>query len=111
MDEKIYLHTTGAGTKEMHKWQINGNGTSALPASHIGLLIGYDEVVLCGCPLDDSGHFFDPPWITSRFTREVPTIQHKGEDVLAYWVEASRVWKGRVTSMSGRTKELLNPSA
>lgn len=88
-------------------WPWPGSGTSSLQAVYTGLALGYDEITLCGIPLDDSGHYFDPPWVESNFTREVP---YKGNGTLRYWVDAKeKVFENRVRSMSGRTKALLNP--
>ena len=86
-----------------HSWPWPGNGTSALGAVYTALALGYDPVVLCGIPLDNSPHYFDPDWIKSNFEREVG-----GKDAqMKYWGNAMKAFRGRVTSMSGRTKELL----
>jgi len=84
-----------------HFWPWPGQGTSALGAVYTALALGYKQIVLCGVPLDDSPHYFDPPWARCNFTREVGT---RGEKTLRYWNPA--VLAG-VTSMSGRTRELL----
>ncbi len=103
-------HTCQTGTSSMTIWPFPGHGTSALNAVYVGLALGYDEIILAGVPLDGSGHFFDPPngWKNrdkfSNFDREV-----SGESP-RYWKGAKdNVFKGRVKSLSGRTKELLNP--
>lgn len=98
-----YVHTCN-NRHAKYSWPWPGNGTSALGAVHTGLAMGYRKIVLCGIPLDDGPHYFSPPWGLSNFTREVP--QRDGGQ-MAYWFKVSRQWQGRVTSMSGRTKELL----
>lgn len=80
-------------------WPFPTMGSSGLAACYVALSIGFDEVVLAGCPLDDTGHFYDPPGIKSNFTREAPT------DI---WLQAKQVFAGRVTSLSGRSREILS---
>lgn len=82
-----------------HVWTAKAlTGTSALFATKIMLALGYEEVILAGVPLDDSGRFYDAPW-------------NKGCDLnpmsLREWEEFVPVFDGRVKSMSGRTRELL----
>ena len=85
-------------------WPWPGCGTSALGAVYTALML-YDEVVLVGVPLDDTGHYFEPPGVESSFSRQVPL---KGNGTLKYWHSAAEnVFEGRVTSFSGRTRELL----
>lgn len=79
-------------------WPWPGHGTSALGAAYTALALGYDEVYLCGVPLDGSGHYFDPPWVESNHDKE--NIKH--------WETArDRVFGNRVFSMSGRTRAIL----
>lgn len=83
-------------------WNIrSGNGgTSALLAVMVGLALGYGKIILCGVPMDGSGHFYDPPGIGSvQFTQDwLETEWKKTADVF---------FKGRVRSMSGRTRDWL----
>ncbi|MFQ5622443.1 MAG: hypothetical protein ACE5FS_03505 [Paracoccaceae bacterium] len=80
-------------------WPWPGHGSSGLNAVYTGLGLGYDEIFLAGMPLDDSGHYFDPPWVKTNFVREVPE---------RYWIRArDHIFKGRVKSLSGRSKEIL----
>ncbi len=97
-----YVHTCN-NRHAKYSWPWPGNGTSALGAVHTGLAMGYRKIILCGIPLDDGPHYFSPPWEKTNFSREVP-----GNGQMKYWFKVSRHWQGRVTSMSGRTKELLN---
>lgn len=86
-------------------WPWPGSGTSSLSAVYTALALGYDQIILCGIPLDDSGHYFDMPEKKSSFTREVPP---KGDGRLKYWADArDRVFTDKVRSMSGRTRDLL----
>ena len=79
-------------------WDIDFGGSSGLFACLVGLGMGYDEIVLAGIPMDDSGHFYDPP-----------TTEHKYfENLLPNWRYARDEWfEGKVRSLSGYTKNLL----
>lgn len=102
--ESIVMHTQKIGGSLLSIWPWPGFGTSGFNAVLTGLALGYEEIILAGIPLDDSGHYFDPPWVTTKFTKEVPTLD--GE--LKHWAEANRVlFQGRVKSLSGRTREVL----
>lgn len=81
-------------------WRIgNQGGTSGLFACYIGLMLGYNEIVLAGLPMDNSGHYFDPPWQATPF---------EDRNVTLVWKEAKhQLFKGRVTSLSGKTREWL----
>ena len=97
-----YNHSNRAGGQ--HTWPWPGHGTSGLNAVYTAIALGYEDIRLCGIPLDDSGHYFEPEWMTSNFVREVPDK----DDGLKYWSNAKkRIFKGRVTSYSGRTMKLL----
>lgn len=93
------LHTATPGAPEgVREWPWPRHGTSALGAVYTGLALGYDEIMLCGVPLDGTGHFYDPYWVGSP--------QFAGEE--RYWRNAAeRIFGGRVRSMSGRTKAIL----
>ncbi len=98
---RVPEHTHACQAGAMWHWPWSGHGTSALGAALSGVALGYDEIVLCGIPLDDGPHNGEPPWRTTRFTTEV-----KGPD--KHWQRAiDLVLKGKVTSMSGRTREWL----
>lgn len=98
-----YVHTCRKGNA--CNWPWPGHGTSALGAVYTGLALGYAPVVLCGIPLDDTGHYFDPPWIGSNFVREVGV---KGSGRMKYWEDANdRVFDGRVHAVSGRLVDVL----
>lgn len=98
-----YVHSCNTGAR--YNWPWPGHGSSALGAAYCGIAMGYDPVVLCGIPLDDSGHYFDPPWKKTNFRREVGT-QPDGQ--MQYWANAKRQhFEGKVYGTSGRTAELL----
>lgn len=104
-------HLYGSGDSPMahsHKskpgvdvvWSMDQlGGTSGLFAVFLGLLLGYDEIVLCGIPMTGSGHYFDPPWYGSSFADRATELVWK-------WAQTN-VFEGRVTSLSGSTREWL----
>lgn len=107
--EKIFpfsgnTHSNNAGHK--YHWPFHGPGSSGLNAVLVGLALGYDEIILCGMPLDDSGHNGEPHWRGTNFTREVADT--KNGDMNTAWKQAMKfAFQGKVKSMSGRTKEWL----
>lgn len=85
---------------DMH-WPISAvGGTSGLFGCYVGLLLGYDEIVLAGVPMTGDGHFFDPPWVPTEFADK-----HNENE----WKSAIRnIFLGRVTSLSGKTKQWID---
>lgn len=78
-------------------WPWPGHGTSGLNAVYTGLGLGYDDIVLCGIPMDGSEHYFD--------FLERPTNYHTTVD--KFFGKAARgMFRGKVKSMSGRTMEI-----
>lgn len=100
-----HTHTLRLKSGVKWAWPWPGHGTSALGATYTGLCMGYSQVILCGCPLDNSPNYFSPPWEGRNFTAEVGT---RTDGEMMYWAQAARkCFRGRVKSMSGRTRELL----
>lgn len=99
--QPIALHSCNEGVQ--HHWPVPGHGTSALNAIYVALLMGYTDVTLVGIPLDDSGHYFDAPWVKSNFTMEVPDRDYG----LRYWATAAPLFQGMVKCVSGRLTDLL----
>ena len=96
-------HTLRHGAQ--YNWHWPGHGTSSLNGVYCGLAMGYKRIILCGVPLDNGPHYWEAPWRKTNFDREVPT---RPDGTMAYWFRAkSRVFDGKVFSMSGRTRELL----
>lgn len=105
--EKILTHSRFyyPGVDVVWKAEKYGLGTSTLDACSIGLLMGYDPVVVAGAPLDDTGHFYDPPGEKTgqgiaNIELLLPTYKAEWE----WWNE--RYFNGRVKSLSGLTKEI-----
>ncbi len=80
-------------------WQLQRyGGTSGLFACWIGLMLGYSEIVLAGLPMDNGGHFFDPPWVGT---------DNEDRGIAIEWDEAVPLFAGRIKSLSGRTRDWL----
>ena len=91
------------GVDHAWSWRDMGQGTSTLDAAMIGVLMGYNHVILAGAPLDKTGHFYDPPGYNS------------GDQQPDYWdgiIKVWKLWKDRgvlenVKSLSGNTRKIL----
>ena len=100
LDEKLRKHCCFP-CEGAEKWDIKVQGNSGICAVYVGQALGYEEIVLCGVPQDDTGHYFDPPWVKTNYGKS--TRKRPGSDQIRYWSNV----KGKVYSMSGRTKEVL----
>ena len=93
-DDYHFDEITGEDAQRMH-------GSSALFATLACLELGYEKIVLAGCPLDTNGHYYFPQ------SRETLGPIWLGFDFLA-WLDFSQMGKAsRVRSMSGYTKIIL----
>jgi hypothetical protein len=95
---------THASTKKdwaKHVWPMHRDGgTSGLFGVTIGLLMGYDQIILAGVPCDASRRYFDPPG------HKHP--QFGTDSTFKEWKEANKyIFQGKVKSLSGRTRDLL----
>jgi hypothetical protein len=98
------LHTNKPNHAGMVCWSINDYGLySGLFAAQVGVCLGYEEIILCGVPQDQSGRFFDPPWVTGLRHGIDRNAMQKWQNVVADHPEL----KKRVRSMSGFTKSLF----
>ncbi len=98
------MHTGHRNACECLQWPLLNHGTSGLNAIYAGLCMDYQEIWLVGLPLDNSGHFYDPPWLKTNFEKEVRDTPLG----IKYWAwAAEKCFDGRVKSFSGRTRELL----
>ena len=82
-------------------WPLHRDGgTAGLFAVLIGLLMGFDRIVLAGSPIDGSRHFFESELNAVRF--------YSADTYRDEWLRArDAVFNGRVKSLSGRTREWL----
>lgn len=105
-DRPIQLHSFIPKDSGAWKWPWPGHGGSGLNAVYTGLGLGYDEILIAGMPSDDSGHYFDPPWVHTTFNSQVPPQKDCEEN--RWWKTArTKMFNGRVKSLSGRTKAWL----
>jgi hypothetical protein len=94
LGENIYPHSC-YGAK--YTWPWPGHGSSGLNAIYTGLALGYDQITVAGVPLDDSGHYFDPQWKRTNFTKEVPDRDRE----VKYWQFAiNHIFNKKVKSLS-----------
>lgn len=103
-----YRHT-GNGIKTMdvpegyniHVWPISPRGSQALGATLVGLIMGYDRIVLAGCPIDGN-HYWDAPSLSDK------PMQLAWDRCEPDWINArDTLFEGRVKSLSGRTRDWL----
>jgi len=87
------------GGHPTHVWPLQRDGgTGGLFAVLIGLLMGFDRIILAGSPIDGSGHFYYPG----------KTALYGDSIVRDEWLRArDAVFKGKVKSLSGCTREWL----
>lgn len=90
------LHSNRDGVDVNWKWP--GWGTSTMGGLLMALAMGFDDISVCGMPMDNGGHYYDPPWHETNFEND------NNERV---WQQAAaRVFHGKVKIISGRFKEL-----
>lgn len=88
-------------------WPFGGHGTSGLGAALCGVGLGYDEIVICGMPLDDGPHNGEPHWRKTAFATS-EAAGGKRTDRNPHWERAiALAFEGKVTSMSGRTRKWI----
>ena len=102
----VETHTIGENQAVDQCWNLTLSdkaqrmlATSSLfGAIYVGLEMGFSEIILCGCPLDGTGHYYDPPGTETKFE----------EWCLDYLCTIGKEdFGGRVRSMSGNTAKIL----
>jgi hypothetical protein len=90
------------GVDYVWKAEKYGFGTSSLDACSIGLLMGYDKILIAGSPLDNTNSFYESPGEAEGIARigDIPSYVEAWQ----WWNE--KYFKGRVRSLSGKTKEI-----
>lgn len=86
-------------------WDLqNVGGTSGLFALKIALIMGSRHIILCGIPMDNSGHYFDPPEVNKKVQDVFATRSTKDP-----WNDMTRssLVMSRVRSMGGNTALLF----
>ena len=93
-----HTHSNQVGGKWTWPWP--GHGTSSLNAVYTALAMGYSSVWVCGVPLDNSRHYFEPPWMKTNFANN--------DHLLRCWKNAQKyIFQDKVFSFSGNTRKLL----
>jgi hypothetical protein len=101
--------------------EVGAGATSASKAVKLGFMLGFDEVILCGCPMDQPGYFSGEAKVPQHIS-----CQRIGDHGIAHGlgipVQETRIikayrsrfkqlaeteFKGKVFSMSGFTREQL----
>lgn len=101
----VFTHSDRPSDAIQFVWDIaNVGGSSGLFACFVGLLLGYAPIVLAGVPCDNQPHYFDPlpSYRGSLADPATETVWTWARDAL---------FAGRVTSLSGRTRDWLGPPA
>lgn len=99
-----FLHTSQQEVPFIHAWKLESYGCSGLGAAIVGVALGYHQIILAGSPLDETGHFYDPPWKITSLERQFPTRP----DGPKLWAKvANEYFEEKVKSLSGRTRDLL----
>lgn len=91
---------------DYHYQEITGeagrlHGSSALFATLAAIALGYEKIVLTGCPLDAEGHWYFAP------TKETLGPIWLGLDFMAWLDFANTPDTAKVRSMSGYTQKIL----
>lgn len=105
---------------DWHPHEVGVGATSASKAAKLAFILGFDEVILCGCPMNQEGYFAGEAEVPqhimcdrigsfgmSRYgvpVQETRIIKGYREKLK---VLAETEFKGRVFSMSGFTRDCL----
>jgi hypothetical protein len=108
-----HRHTMGDLPGYDIDWDIDGcpwdpkdimwHGSSSLFATYICKALGYDKVVLAGCPLDSAGHWYFGP--------EIEGPSWTGNCFQAWLDFARDPYATRVRSMSGYTAQMIGEAS
>lgn len=104
----IWTHGPASDPGEI-AWDFErGGGTSSMFACQVAVALGYQKIVLAGVPLDDSGHFYDPPqgkfgfsgfgFLRSNYATRTQQIE---------WTSFHAGFGELIRSMSGRTRSIF----
>lgn len=104
LTEDFLFHSHSPGPKVDVVWDSHRltGGTSAWGAAVYATLMGYDPIILVGVPLDNWGNFYDAPYAPKDQTHGV--IQEQLRSVWQWGQD--NIFKGKVKSMSGLTRDI-----
>lgn len=100
----IETHSNRACACVLHVWPksvMPDRGSSGESAARVSLAMGYERVILAGVPLDDQGHFYDPP------PGLMGASYYNYSTYVKSWESSAAEFAGRVRSVSGLTRDLL----
>lgn len=92
---------------------VSTGATSAGKAARIGFHLGFERIILCGCPMDGSGYSFDEARVSQdpACLRVGAPESQSAKVIRRYRDSMARLaqsdFKGRVFSMSGFTRQVL----
>lgn len=90
----------------VHQDINSSGGTSGFFAMQIGLKLGYEKIILCGIPLDNSPHFYDFPGVDWGGCND-GEIRHTWD----IWIDRVKRQNPcpslKIRSMSGKTKDMF----
>jgi len=102
MLEKYVNHCSidGAGVDVVWRMQ-NVGGTGGLFATKIAMAMGSKHIIICGIPMDNTGHYFDPPDAVKNHT----TKFSENHCNMKPWIDMKKsgIAMDRVRSMGGHT--------
>lgn len=99
-----------------YAWDVTVGAGSAPFAASVMVLIGYDLVIFCGCPMDGGGGYAFPKEETHKSTPDDPRFGFVGpkDNLVHAWKIALRNMPGRIPelcskwrSMSGYTQQIF----
>jgi hypothetical protein len=106
MYEKYITHCNVAAQDVDYVWRMeNVGGTSGLFAVKVAMALGAKRIIICGIPMDNSGHYFDPPDAIKNHT----TKFSENHCNLAPWIDLkkSKHAMQTVRSMGGHTASIV----
>jgi len=73
LEYSAHGHRKAPDFPELVPWGLRpADGSSSLYALRIAIVLGYKKIVLAGCDMDGSGHFYDPPGLAECGTGYLP---------------------------------------
>ena len=111
----LTLHSNRPYAKT-HVWPVPGAGTSGLNAVLLAILLGYDEIKVCGIPMDNGPHYYDAPWFVwnhfegPKFGQEMADkgVEHAANNngIMRPWFKMFQRFSDIVEPMSGNPREM-----
>jgi hypothetical protein len=96
---KMFKVHTNRDFSKMYKWPLPGTGTSTLNAVYLAILLAYKDILVCGVPMDNGPHYYDPPWHVTNFTTK--------NNVRPWWKARNVLKQCGVTIISENLNKLI----